>query len=72
MRSQDYGRNGWRTRGIRGYAGAIVNVILIAIGLFMLTAGTYSTVESIRENYAAVSDVVSCGCDGANRLDRVL
>ena len=41
MRQSDYG-DGWITRrGIRGIAGFALNVILILIGLFMLTAGTY-------------------------------
>ena len=55
MRQADLGPGFWRKRGIRGYAGAALNVGLISIGLYMLTAGTYATVESIRENYAAVS-----------------
>ena len=41
MRSSDYGP-GWITkRGIRGIAGFALNVIIILIGLFMLTGGTY-------------------------------
>lgn len=41
MRHSDYGP-GWITkRGIRGIAGFALNLILILIGLFMLTGGTY-------------------------------
>ena len=41
MRQADYGP-GWITkRGIRGIAGFILNVIIVMIGLFMLTGGTY-------------------------------
>ena len=41
MRQADYGE-GWITRrGIRGIAGFILNVIIILIGCFMLTGGTY-------------------------------
>ncbi len=41
MRQADYGP-GWITkRGIRGISGFILNVIIILIGLFMLTGGTY-------------------------------
>ena len=40
MRQADYGA-AWLKRGIRGYVGLVVNVILILIGLFMLGGGTY-------------------------------
>lgn len=41
MRRADYGE-GWITnRGIRGMAGFALNVVIILIGCFMLTAGTY-------------------------------
>jgi len=41
MRKADYG-DGWITRrGIRGIAGLAMNIVIILIGLFMLTAGTY-------------------------------
>lgn len=41
MRRADYGPGWLSNRGIRGIAGFILNVILISIGLFMLTGGTY-------------------------------
>ena len=44
MRRADYGE-GWITRrGIRGIAGFALNVLLVLIGLFMLTAGTYVSI----------------------------
>ncbi|KAL9029541.1 MAG: hypothetical protein Q9196_002238 [Gyalolechia fulgens] len=53
MRKADYGP-GWVTkRGIRGIAGLIFNIFIILIGLYMLTAGTYATVQSIVDNYRA-------------------
>ena len=41
MRNADYGPGWVKRRGIRGLTGFIVNVVIILIGLFMLTAGTY-------------------------------
>ncbi|KAL9127487.1 MAG: hypothetical protein Q9217_003643 [Psora testacea] len=62
MRKADYGE-GWVTRrGIRGISGFILNVVIILIGLFMLTGGTYATCQSIVDNYHAglVGGVFSC------------
>ncbi|KAL8661154.1 MAG: hypothetical protein Q9202_005869 [Teloschistes flavicans] len=51
MRRADYGP-GWITkRGIRGLWGFSLNVAIILIGCYMLTAGTYATVQSIIDNY---------------------
>lgn len=44
MRQADYGPGWLANRGIRGIAGLILNVILICIGLFMLTGGTYVSI----------------------------
>lgn len=41
MRQADYGPGWISRRGIRGIAGAGLNVFIILIGLYMLTAGTY-------------------------------
>ena len=41
MRKADYGPGWIQRRGIRGLSGFLLNVIIILIGLFMLTAGTY-------------------------------
>ena len=47
MRQADYGE-GWITRrGIRGIAGFILNVIIILIGCFMLTGGTYVSIPHL-------------------------
>lgn len=53
MRRADYGPDFWKNRGWKGIVGAIVNVILIAIGLLFLSAGTYASVESIIQGYEA-------------------
>ena len=41
MRQADYGEGFITKRGIRGIAGFVLNVLIILIGLFMLTGGTY-------------------------------
>lgn len=51
MRAADHGPNFWRVRGARGLIGAVVNIILIATGLFFLTAGTYASVDAIVVGY---------------------
>nr|POE47881.1 phosphatidyl-n-methylethanolamine n-methyltransferase [Quercus suber] len=53
MRRADHGPMFWRNRGIRGMGGAAFNVLLIGIGLLFLSAGTYASVESIIQGYAA-------------------
>jgi len=55
MRHTAYGPDFWKTRGIRGYVGIVVNIILILIGLLFLSAGTYASVQSIVDGYAAAS-----------------
>ena len=47
MRHADYGPGWLSKRGIRGISGFILNVILICVGLFMLTAGTYVSTLSL-------------------------
>lgn len=41
MRHADYGPGFYKNRGIGGWIGFIVNIIIILIGLFFLSAGTY-------------------------------
>ncbi|KAL2042887.1 hypothetical protein N7G274_004647 [Stereocaulon virgatum] len=62
MRRADYGEGFITKRGIRGIAGFILNVLIILIGLFMLTGGTYATCQSIVDNYHAgsVGGVFTC------------
>ena len=53
MRQSDYG-SGWITaRGLKSITGFVINVIIILIGVFFLSAGTYASVESIIEGYEA-------------------
>ncbi|CAK3892980.1 N amino acid transport system [Lecanosticta acicola] len=51
MRQADYGSGFWKTRGVKGFVGAVINSILIAIGFLFLSAGTYASVESIIQGY---------------------
>ena len=46
MRQADYGPGFITKRGIRGISGFILNVVIILIGLFMLTGGTYVSVPT--------------------------
>lgn len=41
MRRADLGPGFWKKRGIRGYAGFIINIFIIAVGFYFLGAGTY-------------------------------
>lgn len=66
MRKADYGPGFWKVRGWKGWAGSIVNVLLILVGLFFLTGGTYASVESIKMGYATSTfgGPFSCGYNG--------
>ncbi|KJY01997.1 neutral amino acid permease like protein [Zymoseptoria brevis] len=66
MRKADYGPGFWKVRGWKGWAGSIVNVLLIMVGLFFLTGGTYASVESIKMGYATSTfgGPFSCGYNG--------
>lgn len=66
MRNADYGRDFWKTRGIRGYLGFALNIFIIAFGFFTLTAGTYASVESIVIGYqtAGFGGPFSCQSNG--------
>lgn len=50
MRKADYGAGWISRRGIRGIAGFALNVAIILIGVFMLTAGTYVSRSTWGEN----------------------
>lgn len=41
MRAADYGPDFYRQRGFRGWFGFILNVFIVLVGLFFLSAGTY-------------------------------
>ncbi|KAK3626511.1 hypothetical protein LTR56_019784 [Elasticomyces elasticus] len=66
MRRADYGPNFWRNQGIYGMAMAALNVTCILIGLLFLSAGTYASVESIKQGYAsaAFGGPFSCASNG--------
>jgi sulfite exporter TauE/SafE len=66
MREADYGPNFWRTRGIRGFLGFVLNVLCILIGLLFLSAGTYASVQSIIDGYetAGFGGPFSCASNG--------
>ncbi|EME49315.1 hypothetical protein DOTSEDRAFT_68178 [Dothistroma septosporum NZE10] len=51
MRNADYGPGFYKTRGLRGIVGFVVNVIFIGIGFLFLGGGTYASVESIIQGY---------------------
>ena len=50
MRQADYGPGFITKRGIRGISGFALNVVIILIGLFMLTGGTYVSVPASCEH----------------------
>ncbi|MCJ1474656.1 hypothetical protein MMC13_003316 [Lambiella insularis] len=66
MRRAEHGPAFWHTRGWRGWCGAAANVVIIVIGLFMLTVGTYASVQSIVDGYrqASFGGVFSCASNG--------
>ncbi len=65
MRKADYGP-GWITkRGIRGIAGFILNVCIILVGFFMLTAGTY--VSPANHNSGCLLNVALGHCSKHHR-----
>lgn len=67
MRRATYGARFWATRGFRSWFGFIFNIILIIIGFFFLTAGTYASVASIIAGYEGEGFGGPFGC-GNNGL----
>lgn len=55
LRRAKYGPRFYKTRGIRGMAGFVFNIVLCLIGLLFLTAGTYASVQAIMDGYASSS-----------------
>ena len=49
-----------------GYLMAAINILIIFIGLFFLTAGTYASVEGIIEQFesGSVGSVFTCASNG--------
>jgi len=66
MRRVDGGVNWLKEQSVYGYALLVLNVIIIIIGFFFLGAGTYTSVQSIIDSYAAgtVSGVFTCKTNG--------
>ena len=56
MRKVDYGPSYWRTRGLRGLIGFVINVFWIILGFYFLVAGTYVSFPILVESkYASLS-----------------
>lgn len=66
MRRIDGGANWLRDQTPYGYAMLALNVFIIIIGLFFLSAGTYTSVQSIIDSYnaGAVGGVFTCASNG--------
>jgi len=66
MRRVDGGVNWLKSQTVWGYLELVFNVIIIIIGLFFLTAGTYASVESIIQGYAdgPVDKPFTCATNG--------
>ncbi len=66
MRRVDGGINWLHEQSLYGYMMLALNLFIISIGFFFLGAGTYVSVESIIESYAAgtVSGVFTCASNG--------
>ena len=60
MRKADFGEGWISRRGIRGIAGFALNVAIILIGVFMLTAGTYVRHLILRESHPTNSLLGFC------------
>lgn len=66
MRRIDGGADWLRKQTAYGYSMLALNVFIIIIGLFFLSAGTYTSVQSIIDSYAAgaVGGVFTCASNG--------
>lgn len=66
MRRADHGENFITSRGFKSIFGFVFNFILILIGLLFLSAGTYASVQSIIDGYAAANfgGPFSCATNG--------
>jgi len=66
MRRVDGGAGWLKQQSIYGYAMLALNIIIIMIGVLFLSAGTYTSVQSILNNYAAgtVGGVFTCKSNG--------
>jgi hypothetical protein len=66
MRRVDGGVNWLSEQSLYGYSMLALNVLIIIIGFFFLVAGTYTSVQSIIDSYAAgaVGGVFTCASNG--------
>jgi len=66
MRRVDGGVNWLSEQTPYGYMMLALNIVIICIGLLFLGAGTYTSVQSIIDSYAAgnVSGVFTCNSNG--------
>ncbi|KAI9891400.1 MAG: hypothetical protein M1814_002719 [Vezdaea aestivalis] len=66
MRNADYGRGWWKHAKARDLITLVINLVIIAIGIFFLTVGTYASVDSIILNYESglVGGVFTCKSNG--------
>jgi len=66
MRRVDGGVNWLREQSTLGYVELAFNVLVIIIGVYMLAVGTYTSVQSIIDSYAAgsVTGVFTCKSNG--------
>lgn len=66
MRKVDGGLDFVKERSVTGILLAALNVVIIVIGLFFLTAGTYASVQSIVDAFDAgqVGGVFTCASNG--------
>ena len=66
MRRVDGGVTWLHEQSLYGYSMLVLNFIIILIGLFFLSAGTYTSVQSIINSYAAgtVTGVFTCATNG--------
>lgn len=66
MRQADYGPGFWKKRGFRGYIGFVVNIFIICVGFYFLSAGTYTSVDAILEGYrtGGFGGAFSCQSNG--------
>lgn len=56
MRNADFGPAFYRKRGLRGWIGFLMNILIILIGLFFLTAGTYVSPDCTRSHLHVIND----------------
>ena len=68
MRKADYGPGWYKSRGIRGMWGAFLNVFIIGVGFYFLTAGTYASVDAIVQGYKAGGFGGAFSCDSNGLL----